>query len=41
VALAGGLIAVALVPFTPAGIPVLAASVVAFTGLARSRRTAA
>lgn len=41
VALAGGLIAVALVPFTPAGIPVLAASVVAFAGLARSRRTAA
>lgn len=38
VALAGGLIALALVPFTPAGIPVLAAGAAAFAGLARSRR---
>src|SRR5215207_300116 len=33
VALAGGLIALALVPFTPAGIPVLAASLAALAGL--------
>lgn len=35
VALGGGLIALALVPLTPAGIPVLAASVAALAGLAR------
>lgn len=35
VALAGGLIALALVPFTPAGIPVLAASLAALAGLSR------
>jgi 4-azaleucine resistance transporter AzlC len=35
VALAGGLIALALVPFTPAGIPVLAASLAALAGLRR------
>ncbi|MEA2221147.1 MAG: hypothetical protein QOJ35_3773 [Solirubrobacteraceae bacterium] len=34
VALGGGLIALALVPFTPAGIPVLAASAAALAGLA-------
>ncbi len=37
VALAGGLIALALVPFTPAGIPVLAASLAALAGLRRQR----
>ena len=35
VALAGGLVALALVPFTPPGVPVLAASVAAFYGLLR------
>jgi len=35
VALAGGLIALALVPFAPAGVPVLAASVAALAGLRR------
>jgi 4-azaleucine resistance transporter AzlC len=35
VALAGAVIALALVPFTPAGVPVLAASVAALVGLAR------
>jgi predicted branched-subunit amino acid permease len=35
VALAGGLIALALVPIAPAGIPVLAASTVALVGLKR------
>jgi predicted branched-subunit amino acid permease len=35
VALAGGLIALALVPFTPPGVPVLAASAAAFYGLLR------
>ena len=39
VALAGSLIALALVPFTPAGIPILAASLAALVGL-RSRREA-
>jgi 4-azaleucine resistance transporter AzlC len=34
-ALAGGLIALALVPFTPVGVPVLAASAAAFLGLRR------
>lgn len=38
VALAGGMIALALVPFAPAGIPVLAASAAAFAGLARRHR---
>jgi 4-azaleucine resistance transporter AzlC len=37
VALGGAAIALALVPFTPAGIPVLAASVAALTGLWRQR----
>lgn len=37
VALAGAVIALALVPFTPAGIPVLAASVAALAGLWRRR----
>ena len=41
VALAGGLIALALVPFTPAGIPVLAASLAALAGLWRRREAAA
>jgi 4-azaleucine resistance transporter AzlC len=35
VAIAGGLIALALVPFTPPGVPVLAASAAAFYGLLR------
>jgi predicted branched-subunit amino acid permease len=35
VAVAGGLIALALVPFTPPGVPVLAASAAAFYGLLR------
>lgn len=35
VAVAGGLIALVLVPITPAGIPILAASVVALAGLVR------
>ena len=35
VAVTGGLIALALVPFTPPGVPVLAASVAAFYGLLR------
>jgi hypothetical protein len=35
VALAGGAIALALVPVTPAGVPVLAASLVALWGLRR------
>jgi 4-azaleucine resistance transporter AzlC len=38
VALGGALIALALVPFTPAGIPVLAASLAALAGLAPRRR---
>lgn len=37
VALGGGLIALALVPFAPAGIPVLAASLAALAGLAPRR----
>ncbi|MDX6688796.1 MAG: hypothetical protein QOG15_253 [Solirubrobacteraceae bacterium] len=37
VALAGAAIALALVPFTPAGIPVLAASIAALAGLWRRR----
>jgi 4-azaleucine resistance transporter AzlC len=37
VAALGGLIALALVPFTPAGVPVLAASVAALLGLSRGR----
>jgi hypothetical protein len=41
VALAGGLIALALVPFTPAGIPVLAASLAALAGLWRRREGSA
>ena len=41
VALAGALIALALVPFVPAGIPVLAASVAALAGLWRRRETQA
>jgi 4-azaleucine resistance transporter AzlC len=41
VALAGALIALALVPFAPAGIPVLAASVAALAGLRRRRRAPA
>jgi 4-azaleucine resistance transporter AzlC len=36
VTLVGGLIAMALVPFTPVGVPVLAASVAAFLGLRRT-----
>jgi 4-azaleucine resistance transporter AzlC len=40
VALAGGLIALALAPFTPAGIPVLAASLAALAGLRRRREAA-
>jgi 4-azaleucine resistance transporter AzlC len=35
-ALAGGLIAFALIPFTPVGVPVLAASAAAFLGLRRT-----
>ena len=35
VALAGAVIALVLIPFTPAGVPVLAASVAAFYGLYR------
>jgi len=35
VAIAGALIALALIPFTPAGVPVLASSVAAFYGLLR------
>ena len=35
VAVAGGLIALALVPFTPAGVPILAASAAALIGLGR------
>jgi 4-azaleucine resistance transporter AzlC len=38
VALAGGLIALALVPFAPAGVPVLAASLAALAGLRRRRQ---
>jgi 4-azaleucine resistance transporter AzlC len=41
VALGGALIALALVPFAPAGIPVLAASVVALAGLSRRRERTA
>jgi 4-azaleucine resistance transporter AzlC len=41
VAALGGAIALALVPFTPAGVPVLAASVAALVGLTTSARTAA
>jgi 4-azaleucine resistance transporter AzlC len=41
VALAGGLIALALVPFAPAGVPVLAASAAALAGLWRRRGAAA
>jgi 4-azaleucine resistance transporter AzlC len=41
VALAGGLIALALVPFAPAGIPVLAASLAALAGLRRQSEAAA
>ncbi len=41
VAVAGGLIALALVPFTPAGIPVLAASLAALSGLSLRRRGSA
>jgi 4-azaleucine resistance transporter AzlC len=41
VALAGALIALALVPFVPAGIPVLAASVAALAGLWRRREASA
>jgi 4-azaleucine resistance transporter AzlC len=40
VALAGALIALALAPFAPAGIPVLAASVAALAGLRRWREAA-
>ena len=39
-ALGGGLIALALVPFAPAGMPVLAASLAALVGLRRRRRVA-
>jgi 4-azaleucine resistance transporter AzlC len=39
VALAGAAIALALVPFAPAGIPVLAASLAALAGLSRRRRS--
>jgi predicted branched-subunit amino acid permease len=38
VALTGGLIALALVPFAPAGVPVLAASMAALAGLRRPRQ---
>jgi 4-azaleucine resistance transporter AzlC len=41
VALGGALIALALVPFTPAGIPVLAASLAALAGLRRRSRAGA
>ena len=41
VAALGGAIALALVPFTPAGVPVLAASVAALVGLTSSARAAA
>ncbi|HEX7297425.1 MAG TPA: AzlC family ABC transporter permease [Solirubrobacteraceae bacterium] len=41
VAALGGLIALALVPISPPGVPVLAASVAALVGLTRSARTAA
>jgi predicted branched-subunit amino acid permease len=41
VALAGATIALALVPFTPAGVPVLVASVAALAGLTQSARDAA
>jgi predicted branched-subunit amino acid permease len=41
VALLGALIALALVPVAPPGVPVLAASVVALAGLTRSARAAA
>jgi 4-azaleucine resistance transporter AzlC len=41
VALTGGLIALALAPFTPAGIPVLAASLAALAGLRRRREASA
>ncbi len=41
VALAGALIALALVPFAPAGIPVLAASLAALAGLWRRREAVA
>ena len=40
VALAGGLIALALVPFAPAGVPVLAASLASLAGLTASARAA-
>ena len=35
VAAAGGLIALALIPFTPAGVPILAAAAAALLGLVR------
>jgi len=38
VAIAGALIALALIPFTPAGVPVLASSVAAFYGLLLRRK---
>ena len=38
VAIAGALIALALIPFTPAGVPVLASSVAAFYGLLLRRQ---
>ncbi|MCW2839845.1 MAG: branched-chain amino acid permease [Aeromicrobium sp.] len=38
IAAAGGLVALGLVPVTPAGVPVLAASLVALWGLRRERR---
>ena len=41
VGLAGAAIALALVPFTPAGVPVLVASLAALAGLTRSAREAA
>ena len=40
VALTGGLVALALVPVAPAGVPVLAASLVALWGLRRGKATA-
>jgi 4-azaleucine resistance transporter AzlC len=41
VAIAGALVALTLVPFTPAGVPVLAASLAALVGLRRRRDAAA
>jgi 4-azaleucine resistance transporter AzlC len=38
VAVAGGVIALALVPFTPAGVPILAAGLAALAGLTRTAR---